>query len=334
MTVVPLKKLHTFGFETSARDLVEINTEADLFSIFERVNTTDYYLLGEGSNSVFLEDYSGTIILNKLTGIEVHENAEEFNLSVASGESWHSLVEYALSIGAFGFENLALIPGTVGAAPIQNIGAYGVEIEKFISSVEYYDIPKRCFNSLSHLDCEFAYRDSIFKHRLFNQAVITKVNFTLPKTHIIESSYAPLNQLHKPTALDVFHKVIEVRREKLPNPKVLGNAGSFFKNPVVTNELLKKIEEHYTPVPHFRVSKTTVKVPAAWLIDQLGFKGKMYLGVKCHERQPLVLVNIGNGNGEGLLMLAREIKQDVYNTFAIELENEVRLVGNRGLISL
>jgi UDP-N-acetylmuramate dehydrogenase len=332
--VVPLKKLHTFGFETLAHDLVEINTEEDLFAIFERVKSTEYYLLGEGSNSVFLEDYSGTIILNKLKGIEVQESAFDFSLSVASGESWHSLVEYSLSIGAFGFENLALIPGTVGAAPIQNIGAYGVEIEKFISSVEYYDIQRDCFTILGHIDCEFAYRDSVFKHRLFNKAVITKVNFTLPKENIVQHTYAPLNQLHKPTPIDVFNKVIEVRREKLPNPKVLGNAGSFFKNPVVTNELLKEIETHYSAVPHFRVSKANVKIPAAWLIDQLGFKGKMYLGVKCHEKQPLVLVNIGNGNGEGLLMLAREIKQDVYNTFAIELENEVRLVGNSGLITL
>jgi UDP-N-acetylmuramate dehydrogenase len=332
--VVPLKNLHTFGFETSAHDLVEINTEEDLFSIFERVNTTNYYLLGEGSNSVFLEDYSGTIILNKLKGIQVQESVDDFNLSVASGESWHNLVEYTLSIGAFGFENLALIPGTVGGAPIQNIGAYGVEIEKFISSVEYYDIQKCSSNIISHFDCEFTYRDSIFKHRLFNKAVITKVNFKLPKKNIVESSYAPLNQLHKATPIDVFHKVIEVRREKLPNPKVLGNAGSFFKNPVVTNELLKEIEKHYSAVPNFRVSKASVKIPAAWLIDQLGFKGKMYLGVKCHERQPLVLVNIGNGNGEGLLMLAREIKQDVYNAFGIELENEVRLVGNCGLIRL
>jgi UDP-N-acetylmuramate dehydrogenase len=332
--VVPLKKLHTFGFDTAACDLVVIETEADLFSIFDRVKTSDYYLLGEGSNSVFLEDYSGTIILNKLKGIQVQENAVEFCLSVASGESWHNLVEYTLSIGAFGFENLALIPGTVGAAPIQNIGAYGVEIQKFISSVEYYDIEDCCFNILSHLNCEFAYRDSIFKHRLFNKAVITKVNFILPKEHTVESSYAPLNQLHEPTPIDVFHKVIEVRRAKLPNPQVLGNAGSFFKNPVVTNELLKTIEERYSVVPHFRVSKANVKIPAAWLIDQLGFKGKMYLGVKCHEKQPLVLVNIGNGNGEGLLMLARKIKQDVYHTFAIELENEVRLVGNNGLITL
>jgi UDP-N-acetylmuramate dehydrogenase len=332
--VVPLKKLHTFGFDTLASELVEINTEADLFTIFDSVKSSEYYLLGEGSNSIFLEDYSGTIILNKLKGIQVQDSVDEFKLSVASGESWHNLVEYTLSIGAFGFENLALIPGTVGAAPIQNIGAYGVEIEKFISSVEYYDMQKACFNILSHPDCEFAYRDSIFKHRLFNKAVITKVNFTLPKKIIVESSYAPLNQLHQPTPFDVFHKVIEVRREKLPNPKVLGNAGSFFKNPIVTNELLKHIKHHYSTVPHFRISNEDVKIPAAWLIDQLGFKGKMYLGVKCHEGQPLVLVNIGNGSGEGLLMLAREIKQAVYNTFAIELENEVRLVGNSGLITL
>jgi len=329
-----LKKLHTFGFDTLALDLLEINTEDDLVAIFKRVKTRPYYLLGGGSNSIFLEDYSGTIILNKLKGIQVDDGEDAVILSVASGESWHDLVEYTLSIGAFGFENLALIPGTVGAAPIQNIGAYGVEIEKFISSVEYYDIQSGAIEKLTHHACEFDYRDSIFKHQLFNKTVITKVNFILPKNSKVEHSYSPLNELHNPTPVDVFHKVIEVRREKLPNPKILGNAGSFFKNPVVTNQLLKEIEKHYRCVPHFRISKARVKISAAWLIDQLGFKGKTYLGVKCHERQPLVLVNIGNGNAEGLLMLAREIKQDVLKTFAIELENEVRLVGKTGLITL
>lgn len=329
-----MKKLHTFGFDTLALDLLEINTEDDLVAIFKRVKTRPYYLLGGGSNSIFLEDYSGTIILNKLKGIQVDDGEDAVILSVASGESWHDLVEYTLSIGAFGFENLALIPGTVGAAPIQNIGAYGVEIEKFISSVEYYDIQSGAIEKLTHHACEFDYRDSIFKHQLFNKTVITKVNFILPKNSKVEHSYSPLNELHNPTPVDVFHKVIEVRREKLPNPKILGNAGSFFKNPVVTNQLLKEIEKHYRCVPHFRISKARVKISAAWLIDQLGFKGKTYLGVKCHERQPLVLVNIGNGNAEGLLMLAREIKQDVLKTFAIELENEVRLVGKTGLITL
>lgn len=332
--MVPLQKLHTFGFDTLAQGLVEIHTEDDLVSVFQGLKTKQYYLLGEGSNSIFLEDFAGTIVLNKLKGIQVHENESEVGLSVGSGESWQHLVEYTLSIGAYGFENLALIPGTVGGAPIQNIGAYGVEIEKFILSVEYYDIHLNSFHILNHQDCQFVYRDSIFKHELFNKAVITKVNFILPKNNKLEHSYAPLNQLVEPTPVDIYNKVIKVRTEKLPNPTVLGNAGSFFKNPVVTNKVLNDIKMRYTAVPHYKVSKTSVKIPAAWLIEQLGFKGKMYLGVKCHDRQPLVLVNVGTGNGEGLLMLARQIKQDVSNAFAIELENEVRLVGKSGLIDL
>lgn len=332
--MVSLKYLHTFGFDTLAQDLVKINTKDDLRSIFQRVKNDSYYLLGEGSNSIFLEDFVGTIVLNRLKGIHVQETDVQTYVSVASGESWHELVEYTLSIGAYGFENLALIPGTVGAAPIQNIGAYGVEIEKFIESVEYYDIDSNTFNTLSHEDCNFAYRDSIFKGQLFNKAVITQVNFRMQKKSSVEHSYAPLNQLVEPSPLDIFNKVIEVRRDKLPDPKKLGNAGSFFKNPVVSNQLMLKIGKHFDAIPHFKVSDAHVKIPAAWLIDQLGFKGKMYSGVKCHEKQPLVLVNNGNGNGEGLLMLAREIKQNVFDTFGIELENEVRLVGKNGLIAL
>lgn len=313
---------------------MELNRLDELPGIFATLKEKDYYLLGEGSNSIFLEDYSGTIILNKLKGIEVENTAQTFKLAVASGESWHQLVEYTLSIGAFGFENLALIPGTVGAAPIQNIGAYGVEIEKFISSVEYYDIQLNSWGALHRDECQFAYRDSVFKHALLNRAVITRVNFELPKNAPTECSYAPLNQLLNPTPLDIFNKVIEVRREKLPDPKVLGNAGSFFKNPVVDVNVLKAIEARYDSVPHFRISETSVKIPAAWLIDQLGFKGQMRQGVKCHEKQALVLVNNGNGNGEGLLMLARQIQQDVQHAFSISLENEVRLVGKNGLIVL
>lgn len=332
--MVSLKRLHTFGFDTLAQDLVEINTRDDLVSVFQRVKNNTYYLLGEGSNSIFLEDFTGTIVLNKLKGIKLQENDTEFCLSVASGEGWHELVEYTLSIGVFGFENLALIPGTVGAAPIQNIGAYGVEIEKFIESVEYYDIDLNTFNTIDREECDFGYRDSIFKKQLFNKAVITQVNFTMPKNKAVEQSYAPLNQLVEPTPFDIFNKVIEVRTDKLPNPKVLGNAGSFFKNPVVSKKIVDDIKSRFDTVPYFQLSEESFKVPAAWLIDQLGFKGKMHLGVKCHERQPLVLVNNGNGSGEGLLMLAREIKQSVFDTFAIELENEVRLVGNSGLIVL
>lgn len=332
--MVSLKRLHTFGFDTLAQDLVEINTRDDLVSVFQRIKNTTYYLLGEGSNSIFLEDFTGTIVLNKLKGIQLADSDTEFCLSVASGELWHELVEYTLSNGVFGFENLALIPGTVGAAPIQNIGAYGVEIEKFIRSVEYYDIELNTFNIINHKECDFGYRDSIFKKQLFNKAVITQVNFTMPKNKAVEQSYAPLNQLVEPTPFDIFNKVIEVRADKLPNPKVLGNAGSFFKNPVVSKKIIDDIKSRFYTVPYFQLSEDSFKVPAAWLIDQLGFKGKMYLGVRCHDKQPLVLVNNGNGSGEGLLMLAREIKECVFDTFAIELENEVRLVGHNGLIVL
>jgi UDP-N-acetylmuramate dehydrogenase len=332
--VVPLKKLHTFGFDTKADSLVEIQSKDDLVAVFQHLKDKDYYLLGEGSNSIFLEDFSGTVVLNKLKGIDLKEDATHFHLSVASGEAWHDLVKHTLSIGVFGFENLALIPGTVGAAPIQNIGAYGVEIEKFISHIECFDIESSAFRTIEHKNCHFAYRDSIFKHQLFNKVVITRVHFILAKESEVEQSYAPLNQLIDPTPYDIFNKVIEVRSEKLPDPKKLGNAGSFFKNPVVSQNILKNIESTYGSVPHFKITANSVKIPAAWLIDQLGFKGKMYSGVKCHERQPLVLVNNGNGNGDGLLMLARQIKQDVQKVFSIELENEVRLVGNSGLIEL
>lgn len=332
--MVSLKRLHTFGFDTSAQDLVEINTRDDLVSVFQRIKNNTYYLLGEGSNSIFLEDFTGTIVLNKLKGIQLADSDTEFCLSVASGEPWHELVEYTLSKGVFGFENLALIPGTVGAAPIQNIGAYGVEIEKFIRSVEYYDIDLNTFNIINHTECGFGYRDSIFKKQLFNKAVITQVNFTMPKNKAVEQSYAPLNQLVEPTPFDIFNKVIEVRTDKLPNPKVLGNAGSFFKNPVVSKKIVDDIKLRFDTVPYFQLSEDRFKVPAAWLIDQLGFKGKMHLGVRCHDKQPLVLVNNGNGSGAGLLMLAREIKESVFDTFAIELENEVRLVGHNGLIVL
>lgn len=332
--MVPLKKRHTFGFDSCALSLVELTDVSMISDIFGQLGTSNYYLLGEGSNSIFLEDFCGVVVLNKLMGVNKSEDDTNVYLRVASGESWHKLVETTLSMGAFGFENLALIPGTVGAAPIQNIGAYGVEIERFIESVECFDIKSNESIVISKDNCQFAYRDSIFKHELFQKVVITAVNFVLPKNNIIECSYAPLNELVNPTPQDIFQKVIEVRKQKLPDPSKLGNAGSFFKNPVVSAQLYENISKQFEFVPHFRINESSVKIPAAWLIDQLGFKGKMYSGVKCHEKQPLVLVNTGNGNGEGLLMLAREIKREVYKTFSIELENEVRLVGTHGLIDL
>jgi UDP-N-acetylmuramate dehydrogenase len=332
--VVALKKLHTFGFDNQASSLIEINDREQIVSTFAGLKGKHYYLLGEGSNSVFLEDYLGTVILNRLKGIKQHQDETYFYLEVASGELWHDLVVSSMSMGIFGFENLALIPGTVGAAPIQNIGAYGVEIERFIDSVEYFDIDSNAFVVIQGADCQFGYRDSIFKNALFEKAIITQVNFKLPKKYSVEQSYAPLSQLVEPSPSDIFNEVVQLRMDKLPNPKILGNAGSFFKNPIVTTEHLESIQALYKSVPYFKISTGNVKIPAAWLIDQLGYKGKSCLGVSCHEKQALVLVNQGNGSGKGLLMLARKIKADVKQTFFIELENEVRLIGQNGLVDL
>lgn len=298
-----------------------------------------FLVMGEGSNTVFVDDYSSAILLNKIKGIECSEDHQAHYLCVGAGENWHQLVVFCMANNIGGFENLALIPGTVGASPIQNIGAYGVEIEKFIEKVEFLDTRTGELAYFTHNKCEFAYRDSVFKRQALNARIITRVFFTLPKQYLLETSYGPLAGLHEiaePTAKDVYETVIAVRQSKLPNPDELGNAGSFFKNPVISKEHFDKISatNAESVIPHFEAGEAQVKVPAAWLIDQLGFKGKRYGDIGCHVNQPLVLVNYGQGKGSDLLRLARDIKQSVQAHFDITLENEVRLVGKGGLIVL
>lgn len=329
-----LKHSHTFGFNASCAKIHYIDSIEALKLHYQRSDRQAEYILGEGSNTIFLDDFEGDVVLNQLKGKSHQEDENSYFLSVGSGEKWHDLVSWTLAQKIYGFENLALIPGTVGAAPIQNIGAYGVEIAQFITSVEFYDIDENRMKLIKNEECRFGYRDSIFKHELFNRCFITSVNFLLPKKHTVNATYAPLDTLIKPCPEEIYTKVIEVRKSKLPDPKVQGNAGSFFKNPVISKEKLKSLLATYSKIPYFEVNDCAVKVPAAWLIDQLGFKGKEYRGVRCHDKQPLVLVNSGNGDGEGLLMLAREITQKVTQAFDIKLENEVRLVGRQGLVTL
>lgn len=298
-----------------------------------------FLVMGEGSNTVFVDDYNSAVLLNKIKGIECSEDNQAYYLCVGAGENWHRLVSFCITNNIGGFENLALIPGTVGAAPIQNIGAYGVEIEKFIEKVEFLDTRTGKLACFSHKECEFAYRDSVFKRQAINSRIITRVFFTLPKQYLLETSYGPLTSLHEtaePTAKDVYDTVIAVRQSKLPNPDDLGNAGSFFKNPVISKAHFDKISAAHagSNIPHFSVGQTQVKVPAAWLIDQLGFKGKRLGDIGCHVHQPLVLVNYGQGKGSDLLLLARDIRQSVQADFEITLENEVRLIGKGGLIVL
>jgi UDP-N-acetylmuramate dehydrogenase len=330
----PLQNLHTFGFAAYAADFHLVSSLAELQTSGYAFTNQAHYILGEGSNTVFLEDFNGSILKMAIKGIELQETAEDFLLTVGAGENWHQLVEWCLAKGIDGFENLALIPGTVGAAPIQNIGAYGVEVEQFIHSIEYLCLSSGVIKHIQHAECQFAYRDSVFKHRLAGQFMIGSVTFRLSKHWLANASYAELRELQEPTARDIFDKVVQVRQRKLPDPKKLGNAGSFFKNPIIAKTLFVQLQQRYPHIPSYPVNTEQVKVPAAWLIDTLGFKGHKIGGVMCHAQQPLVLTNDGSGSGSELIALAKKIKHAVQQSFFIELENEVQLVSNVGLVHI
>jgi UDP-N-acetylmuramate dehydrogenase len=332
--VYSLAPHHSFGFPSFAHAFLSVNLPVDLQAHLSGLNHTACYFLGEGSNTVFLEDYQGTVIKPAFMGMDLVHTDTHFVLKVGAGENWHQLVLWCMQHQIYGLENLALIPGSVGAAPIQNIGAYGVEIEQFIDHVEYYDLHEKSHKRLSSERCEFGYRDSIFKQRLAGQVVITSVTFAIPKNWKGVTHYGELQQLAAPNAMDVFNKVVEVRQSKLPDPAKIGNAGSFFKNPIVCNSLFEQLQLTCPTIPSYPVDTEKVKVPAAWLIDQLGFKGKKIGGIGCHPNHALVLTNDGSGTGAQLLQLARAIKDAVFSEFSIVLENEVRLIGKNGPVSL
>jgi len=313
---------------------MSIDVAADLKAKLSHLNNAVFYILGEGSNTVFLEDYQGTIIKPAFMGIDFKQTDTHYMLKVGASENWHQLVLWCMQHQIYGLENLGLIPGTVGATPIQNIGAYGVEVEQFIHHVDYYDLSEQSHKSLDSLSCEFAYRDSVFKKRLAGQVVITSVTFAIPKRWQAIMHYGELKELLAPNAMDIFNTVVEVRKTKLPDPAKINNAGSFFKNPIIALDHYTKLQEKWPSMPSYPVDLDKVKVPAAWLIDQLGFKGKKVGGIRCHPTQALVLTNDGSGTGEQLLKLARAIRDAVLGEFSIMMENEVRLIGKNGPVIL
>ncbi len=290
-------------------------------------------ILGGGSNTLFLEDYTGTIIINQIKGLTSSATADGTRLRVGAGENWHQFVITCLQNHWYGLENLALIPGSVGAAPIQNIGAYGVEVGQFIECVSGVYLESGEPFSLRSCDCAFGYRDSVFKHALAGKVVITEVEFFLPRQHTVVATYGELKALDNPTPEVIFENVVAIRRKKLPDPAVTGNAGSFFKNPVIRRSHYDALCEK-TEVPGYVVDDEHIKVPAAWFIDQQGFKGYCVGDACCHPNQPLVLVNRGQAKGADVLTLAREIQQRVADQYEVSLEAEVRLVGREGLITL
>ncbi|MDG2952127.1 UDP-N-acetylmuramate dehydrogenase [Exercitatus varius] len=332
-----LLSFNTFGIAANAENIVEI-TELSQFHAAWR-NAQDagqpVLLLGQGSNVLFLKDFRGTVLVNRLSGIE-HKEDENFHyLHVNGGENWHHLVEWSLEQGIFGLENLALIPGCAGSAPVQNIGAYGVEFKDVCDYVEVLDLAQNKTFRLTNAECRFGYRDSVFKHRYGGDFIVVGIGLKLTKNWKPVLKYGALNELD-PSAVSakrVFDEVCAIRRAKLPDPQQIGNAGSFFKNPIVTEEQYQTLRAEYPTMPCYPQSDGFVKLAAGWLIDQCHLKGYQLGGAAVHEKQALVLVNKGNATGSDVVELAHHIRQAVAAKFDVYLVPEVRFIGEKGEVN-
>jgi UDP-N-acetylmuramate dehydrogenase len=291
-------------------------------------------LIGEGSNILFTADFDGLVIVNRLKGISVQETADAWLLHVAAGENWPALIQWTLQHQMPGMENLALIPGTVGAAPVQNIGAYGVEFCQFCEYVDTWHFADGHRQRYSAAACQFGYRDSLFKHELHDQVIITAVGLRIPKQWQPVVEYGPLKALGaNATAEQIFMTVCELRQSKLPDPTLLGNAGSFFKNPVVSATQAAALKQQHPAVPCFSAGEDQNKLAAGWLIDKAGLKGFSVGNAGVHRDQALVLVNLGNASAAEILQLAKHVANTVKQQFAVQLEPEVRFIGSAGEIN-
>ncbi len=331
---VSLRSLHTFGLSVTARWLHAISSEQEALEFLadNQRGSTPMLILGGGSNVLFQGDYPGLVLLNRIMGIEVLESfATEILVRVGAGENWHAFVQYALKQGWYGLENLSLIPGTVGASPIQNIGAYGVEIQEVVDHVEAMHLPTLQIRRFSREECRFGYRDSYFKQAGKGKYLITRVVFRLSKLPQLRVEYAALQEalrgMEGPITPEmVSEAVIHIRQSKLPDPALIGNAGSFFKNPEIPRSVFEQILVMYPQAPHYPIDDHKVKVPAAWLIETCGWKGYREGGCGVHDRQALVLVNHGGATGKALVELSDRIMTSVQERFHIQLEREVQIV--------
>jgi len=329
-----LKDHNTFGIDAKAKYFFEFTEVQDL-AVFLRDNRSwrdeKLIVLGEGSNILFLNDFDGLVIHPKVPGIfSVHEDRQCEWIEAGAGELWDDLVEYAVAYGLGGVENLSLIPGKVGAAPVQNIGAYGQEVCAVVEKVKGFDLEKEEIIEFKAEECRFAYRDSVFKSHLKNRFIITSVVFRLEKFPEFKLGYGDLEAKVKEKGdvnLHTIRKaVIEIRSSKLPDVKELGNAGSFFKNPVVEASLAERLKAEFETLPVYPAGEGKAKLAAGWLIEQAGWKGVREGNVGVHEKQALVLVNHGNATGKEVWDFSEKIKQSVYAKFGVELEREVNCV--------
>ncbi|WP_434357453.1 UDP-N-acetylmuramate dehydrogenase [Parasalinivibrio latis] len=320
---------HTFGIAVNAKHIICAESAEELVSIWQssQYASLPKLILGEGSNMLFCSDYPGLVVLNRIRGIEVEERTDDWLVHAGAGENWHEFVRWTLEQGMPGLENLALIPGCVGSSPIQNIGAYGAEIKEFCEYVDVLNIASGEVQRLPAEACRFGYRDSVFKHELKDGYIITAVGFRISKLWLPKLGYGALSALDdNATPMDVFNAVCDIRRSKLPDPARLGNAGSFFKNPVIGRELAECLLVEYPGMPCYSVGEGSCKLAAGWLIDQAGLKGMTVGGAKVHEQQALVLVNTGNATSADVLRLALKVVESVAQRFGVQLEHEVRFM--------
>lgn len=327
-----LQQLNTFRIAATAAEYIAVSSEAMLTEVLQKNTEKKKYILGGGSNILLTADVDGLVIANNITGIEITvEDNNHVKVAVNGGEIWHSFVLWSLEQGYSGIENMSLIPGKVGASPIQNIGAYGVEIKDVCEKVEAIDLQTAEKKIFTAEECKFGYRDSIFKNEEKGKYIITKVHFKLNKKPKLKMDYgdvkAVLAEMHlsEITPKDVSNAIIKIRTQKLPDFNQLGNAGSFFKNPVITKEQTDKLLLQYPLMPHFIQADGSMKIPAGWLIEQCGWKGKKIGNTGAHIAQALVLVNYGAATGQEVYNLALAIRQSVAEKFAIDISPEVNI---------
>ncbi|MEP6684842.1 MAG: UDP-N-acetylmuramate dehydrogenase [Parafilimonas sp.] len=330
-----LKQYNTFGIDVNAEEFVAFTTVDDLKELLNSKSYTKRYklILGGGSNILFTKNIDGIVLKNELKGIElIKEDPHHFYVKAAAGENWHQFVLHCINHNYAGLENLSLIPGNVGASPMQNIGAYGVEIKDVFESLEALNKSDQSIHTFSTNDCAFGYRDSVFKKKYKDEFIVLNVIFRLNKIPVYNTSYGAIEQeLEKMNVKDLSIKaisqaVINIRSSKLPDPKIIGNAGSFFKNPTIQTSAFKTLEKVHEKMPHYIVDENHIKIPAAWLIEQCGWKGYRKGDTGVHINQPLVLVNYGNANGKEIYDLSQEIVQSVKEKFSIILEREVNII--------
>ena len=330
---ITLKPFNTFGIDVNAAEFASISSIEDLKNVLN-TNPADLLILGGGSNLLLTKDVNALVLQINIKGIRVISRLENrVQVEVAAGENWHEFVCWCLKENFGGLENLSLIPGNVGTAPIQNIGAYGVELKDSFVSCEALHIQTQELKVFTKEECNFDYRNSIFKQELKGQYIITSVVFELSsQQHVLKTNYGAIeselksNGVETPTIQDVSKAVISIRNSKLPDPKIIGNSGSFFKNPVISASKFQILQSQFQDIPHYTISENSIKIPAAWLIDRAGFKGKTFGNFGVHSKQALVLVNYGGASGKDILNLSLQIQNAVKLIFDINLETEVNIL--------